>query len=111
MFSSDPLSTQRALSFLERGAVKRKTAVAYRLEVECFVCFADLVSAPLVEDVDIDIGLVPYFNKLYFCGEQIWKGQKLMAALNHVDGGFGRKGSRSLPRAWRALRGWILKTP
>ena len=91
--------------------MKPKTAVAYRPGVESFVRFADLVSAPLVEDVDIDISLAAYFNKLYFCGEQSWKGQKLMAALNHMDGGFGRKGSWSLPRAWRALRGWILKTP
>ena len=99
------------LSFLEKASVKPKTAAAYKDEVSKFVDFADLVCQPLVEDVDVDVCLVSYMNKLFFDGHQSWRGQKLMAALAHVDCGFGRKGCRHLPRAWRALKGWLLKTP
>ena len=58
--------------------MKPETAIACRLEVESFERFADLVSAPLAEDIDLDIALVVYFNTIYFCA---------------------RKGSRSLRRA------------
>ena len=50
-------------------------------------------------------------NKLYFEGQQTWRGQKLMAALDHVDGGFTKKGSRRLPRAWRVLPGVLSIQP
>ena len=110
-FSSDPKLAKESLTFLEKSAVKPKTAQAYKDEVQKFVQFADLVSAPLVVDADVDVCLVSYMNKLYFEGHQSWRGSKLMAALAHVDGGFGRKGGRHLPRAWRALKGWLLKTP
>ena len=109
--SSDPKAVKDSLSFLEKAAVKPKTARAYKEEVSKFVAFADLTSHPLEEDGDIDVCLVSYMNKLYFDGHQSWRGQKLMAALAHIDTGFSKKGGRHLPRAWRALRGWLLKTP
>ena len=109
--SSDPVRVRDALSFLEKAAVKPKTAKAYKEAVAQFVEFADLLSHPLVEDEDVDLCLVSFMNKLYFEGHQSWRGQKLMAALAHVDTGFGKKGSRSLPRAWRTLKGWLMKTP
>ena len=65
-YSSDPQSCKAALSFLERASVKPKTSKAYREEVEKFVGFADLVSAPLGEDADVDVCLVSCMNKLYF---------------------------------------------
>lgn len=110
-YSTDPKQVKEALSFLEKGSVKPKTALAYKEEVGKFVAYADLVSQPLVEDAEVDVCLVSYMNKLYFDGHQSWRGQKLMSALAHIDCGFGKKGGRLLPRAWRALKGWLLKTP
>ena len=110
-FSSDPKRVKEALSYLEKAAVKPKTAKAYKEEVAKFVEFADLTSHPFVEDDDVDVCLVSYMNKLYFDGHQSWRGQKLMAALAHVDTGFSKKGGRSLPRAWRTLKGWLMRTP
>ena len=42
-FSSDPKLAKDAPTFLEKSAVKPKTAKAYKEEVAKFVAFADLV--------------------------------------------------------------------
>ena len=42
-YSTDPKQVKEALSFLDKGSVKPKTAFAYKEEAGKFVAYADLV--------------------------------------------------------------------
>ena len=59
----------------------------------------------------MDAALVEYFNTLYLSGHQGHRGEKILAALLDRYPQYGRLGSKKIPRAWRAVRGWRKLTP
>ena len=50
-------------------------------------------------------------TELYLRGLQSSDGDKLLAGLLHFAPEWGKFGSRTIPRAWRALRGWRRRCP
>ena len=111
LVSTDATKVAAAMSSLEKTSVQPSTARAYREQVGLFVRHGDKSGTRLVEGAQVDVNLVAYMDVLYFQGNHSWRGQRLMAGLMFADGGSSKRGSRSLPRAWRALRGWKLLTP
>ncbi|CAK0877880.1 unnamed protein product [Prorocentrum cordatum] len=100
----DTLSADASLP--EQKAVQRQTRKQYQAELDRWQEFASLGDLKLVSDEKVDEMLVRFFERDFFLGEQAHRGTKLLAALMHAEPGFGRRGSRRVPRAWRALKGW-----
>ncbi|CAK0866522.1 unnamed protein product, partial [Prorocentrum cordatum] len=59
----------------------------------------------------IDACLVHYFISLCLMGEQASTGMYVAVAVNHFYPKYGRLGASSLPRVWKALKGWKRLTP
>ena len=98
-------------TFLEIVAVHEPTEAVYRQEAEGFLDFADRRSLPLGSDGEVDGALVEHMNALFASGQQASAGDKLLAGLLHFAPEWGRFGSRTIPRSWRALRGWRRRCP
>ena len=92
-------------------SVGPQTGVAYKQDAKAFFEWATTHGLSLVAADEIDSALVAYMNSLFFRGHQAWRGQKLLASLAFLDSSLGRNGARKIPRSWRALKGWMLKTP
>ena len=52
-----------------------------------------------------------WMNRLFFDGHHSSRGEKFAAAFLHFHPNFGRKGSRSIARMWRAIKGWRRRAP
>ena len=98
-------------SFLERSAVRLVTERRYRAAVETFLQWADSRGLALVEDAAVDEAVVQYMTDSYAAGLQAHVGEVLAAGLIHFLPAYGRLGCRRLPRMWKALKGWRLRTP
>lgn len=99
------------LSYLEEVSVGPQVNVSYKQEARAFFEWATQHHLALVEADEIDNALVAYMNSLFFQGHQAWRGQKLLASIAFLDSSLGRNGARKIPRSWRALKGWMIKTP
>ena len=62
-------------------------------------------------DAELDDKLVQWMNLEFLRGARSWRGERLMAALMAIRSCFSRSGSRKVPRAFRALRGWRVLCP
>ena len=109
--SQNAKDTAENLSYLEEVSVGPQTSVAYKQEARAFFEWATKHGLSLVVADEIDNALVAYMNSLFFQGHQAWRGQKLLASIAFLDSSLGRNGARKIPRSWRALKGWMLKTP
>ena len=67
--------------------------------------------AKLTTDASVDESLTRLMTELYMLGHQSSEGDQLLAALLHFAPEWGKFGSCSIPRAWRALRGWRRRCP
>ena len=94
--------------FLEESIVKEKTTAKYRKELSAFTTSC---TVPLKIDPAIDAELVSYMQKLYEEGHQPSRGECLLAGVLFLWPAFGKLGTRTLPRAWKALRGWRRRCP
>ena len=95
---------------LER-AVSPKVRESYRQGVHRFLKFLGHPSLNNLRDEEVDMGLVRFFEHLFFKGEQATVGLRILAGLMHVYPAFGRMGGRRIPLAWRGLKGWRSMTP
>ena len=102
--SQSPVECAENLTFLKEVSVGRDVGKAYKMEAQAFFVYATEEKLRLVEADEIDRGIVAYMNRLDFQGHQAWRGQKLLAALNFLDGTLGRNGARKIPRSWRSLK-------
>ena len=109
--SQDASEVASSLSYLEEVSVGPRVAEGYRQEARSFFAWCTQRRLRLVAADETDKALVAYMNSLFFAGHQAWRGQKLLASLAFLDGSLGRLGSKKIPRAWRALKGWLVKTP
>ena len=96
---------------LEVIAVTPKVERYYKLSLSKFILWADEQRIGLTSDSSVDIALTRYMTELYLCGHQSSEGDKLLAALLHFAPEWGKFGHRSIPRAWRSLRGWRRRCP
>ncbi|CAK0889909.1 unnamed protein product [Prorocentrum cordatum] len=98
-------------SLFEQKAAQQQTRKQCRAELDRRQEFANLGDPQLVSDENVEEMLVRYFERDCFLGEQAHRGAKLLAALMHAEPRFGRRGSRRVPRARRALKGWRRLAP
>ena len=89
--------------YLEDAVVKPKTLRKYKKELSAFLKRCD---RPLVIDTVVDEELVGRIQHLFEKGHQPSRGEVLLASVLHFWPEFGRLGTRTIPRSWRALRGW-----
>ena len=96
------------LTLLEKRAVTRLVHTEYRLEVDRFKQYVESrgKSVDRVGDAELDGLFAEYFEKTFFAGVEASRGAKTLAGWLHFHPSFNRLGSKRLPRAWRALRGW-----
>ena len=59
----------------------------------------------------VDQIFVEYLNLMYRAGYQSYRADRVLASLLHHHPAYGRMGSKKLPHAWRALRGYRRLTP
>ena len=107
----DGVFNQTSLTLLEQNAVGPHTMKMYTKETEDFVRFGfprglDFKDATIVDRLATD-----YMNLLYKDGYRAYRGDRLTAAILHFHPEFGKLGDKSLPRTWRALRGFRKLTP
>ena len=98
-------------SFLEARSVGPETLRRYREAVSRFEVFARRRGLSLGADEDVDNALVQFFTNEYFQGRHPSRGERTLSGLMMLKPQFSRMGSRKVPRAWRALRGWRRQTP
>ena len=96
---------------LEIISVGPKVERYYKLALEKFVTWADKSSKALTSDGKIDEALTQYMTEMFLTGLQSSEGDKLLAGLLHFAPEWGKFGHRTIPRAWRALRGWRRRCP
>ena len=93
------------------GSLPILEEVTYEQQAEAFLRWATNEKLRPVEAGEIDQSLAVCTNAMFFQGHQDWRGQKLLASITFLDGTLGRHGDQKIPRAWRALKGWMLTTP
>ncbi|CAK0793960.1 unnamed protein product, partial [Prorocentrum cordatum] len=60
---------------------------------------------------DFDVAIVSFMTHMYMLGYDAGIGQKLIATVVFFQPRFGKLGDLSLPRTWRAARGWAKLDP
>jgi len=97
------------LTRLEAMAVSVVTQKRYLTEVRRFQKFCQKEKLEALSDTALDQCLLRYFNRMYSEGHMSHRGAKTLAAVLHYlpETAAGRK----LPRAVRALKGWIRLCP
>ena len=60
---------------------------------------------------DWDEALVSFVNRRFFEGHQAYIGEVVLCAVIDRLPEFSKGGSRSLPRAWKCVKGWRRLTP
>eukprot|EP00435_Cladocopium_sp_Y103_P034787 s2991_g9.t1 len=78
----------------------------YKEELSNFLNFARPLGLDVEKAESLDRMVVDYMNRLYVQGFQVYKADRLAAAILHFYPAFGRMGSLKLPRMWRALKGY-----
>ena len=96
---------------LEVITVGPKVERYYRLALEKFIAWADQRKIHLTADARVDAALTQYMTQRFLEGQQSSEGDKLLAGLLHFAPEWGKMGHRTIPRAWRALRGWRRRCP
>jgi integrase len=96
---------------LEIITVSPKAEAYYRASLTKFVKWSDNLGIRLVTDSDVDSALAKCMTEMYLLGQQSSEGDKLLAGLLHFAPEWGKYGDRSIPRAWRCLKGWRRRCP
>ena len=93
-------------TLLESEAVQPKTRDYYHLLVSRFYYWAKQRRLDLHPPSQLDGTLCIHMTELFLSGRQANVGEKLLAGVLHVLPEFGKVGQLSLPRSWRAVKGW-----
>ena len=96
---------------LEVITVGPKVERYYKLALEKFIKWADGRKVALTSDAKVDQALTQYMTDMFLRGLQSSEGDKLLAGLLHYAPEWGKNGHRTIPRAWRSLRGWRRRCP
>ncbi|CAK0882805.1 unnamed protein product, partial [Prorocentrum cordatum] len=96
---------------LESSAVQWKTETDYYDAVNAWRARARELGEPLGVAAEVDASVVRQLQELFDQGENLSKGEKLVAGLEHFLPEFGRHGGLHLSRCYRALKGWRRRCP
>eukprot|EP00438_Fugacium_kawagutii_P005650 Skav219567 [mRNA] locus=scaffold886:113683:117079:- [translate_table: standard] len=99
------------LSLLEHNAIGNHTRKLYTKEMEEFVAFGRPRGLNFQNPELVDKLVVDHLNQLYSKGYRAYRGDRLTASILHFHPQYGKLGDKSLPRTWRALRGFRKLTP
>ena len=99
------------LTLLERTPVQPNTEKSYEEAIARFLKFADESAGPLVEDEEVDDAMVQFMNRRFSHGLPAHDGEVTLAGLMHFQQRYSKAGTHSLPRSWRALKGWRRRAP
>ena len=99
------------LTVLERAPISGKSEAVYTQAMARFLELADSKCGKLVEDEEVDAGMVAFLNHRFSIGMPAHDGDVTMAGLMHFQPRFGKGGKGSIPRSWRALKGWRRRAP
>ena len=100
-----------AASLHEAKNSAKKSAKAYKREVEGWTSWSRDHDRPLDSPADLDLSLLVYMNMLFSTGCRVGRGEKLMAGIWHFLPEAGKFGTVQTPRSLRALKGWRKVTP
>ena len=98
-------------SFLEKNTVEPKSQFRYDSSLRTFLAYTEANSLPLTTSLDWDEALVTFMNRRFFEGHQAYIGEVLICAVMDKLPEFSKGGNRSLPRAWKCVKGWRRLTP
>ena len=98
-------------SFLERNTIDKKSRARYDSNLKSFLVFAEGEGLRLSTARDWDLALVAFMNRRFFEGHQAYVGEVVICAVMDRLPEFSRGGSRSLPKAWKCVKGWRRLTP
>ncbi|CAK0813206.1 unnamed protein product [Prorocentrum cordatum] len=96
---------------LESSAVQWKTETDYYDAVNAWRARARELGEPLGVAAEVDASVARQLQELFDQGENLSKGEKLVAGLEHFLPEFGRHGGLHLSRCYRALKGWRRRCP
>ncbi|CAK0840736.1 unnamed protein product [Prorocentrum cordatum] len=96
---------------LEANAVKATAENQYHELVTLWRPNARDLGEPLGEAAEVDASVARQLQDFFDQGENVSKGEKLVAGLEHFLPEFGRHGGLHLSRSYRALRGWRRRRP
>ena len=97
-------------TYLQSAAVATTTASSYQKDVERFIQWAG-GSVPSEDAQAMGWLLAEFLDELFFQGEQLAVGTKMLAAILHEWPRLGRGVRNSLPLARQALQGWKRLNP
>ena len=100
-----PRTLSREIGVVEQHSVKKATLIMYETAVATFKRVMG-VDPSLVSARVLDTKMVQYFDNLFLEGAAPQNGERLWAGIRFLVPDYAPKGSLSLPRAWRSLRGW-----
>jgi hypothetical protein len=98
------------LTFLETSSVQAITRRDYDIRFSAFMGFCREFSLPWDTSEQLDIALAEWFEILFFDGWDASTGTKGLAAVRFHLPRLGQVGA-TLPRAQRAIKGWIKRAP
>ena len=98
-------------NFLEQNTVDKKLQLRHDSSLRSFLVFAEEKSLALTSGTEWDEALVMFMNRRFFEGHQAYIGECLICAVMNKLPEFSNGGSRSLPRAWKCVKGWRRLTP
>ncbi|CAK0901265.1 unnamed protein product [Prorocentrum cordatum] len=96
---------------LESSAAQSKTEIQYHEAVYAWRARAREFGEPLGVAAEVDASVARQLQELFDQGENLSKGEKLVAGLGHFLPEFGRHGGLHLSRCHRALKGWRRRCP
>ena len=106
-----PVAVTLGLSLLEAASVVGAARHQYRSRMEQLVKHCREFFLDWDDDLKLDEILVDMFSMMYYEGANADEGEKVLAALAFYLPRFARKGSGCLPRAARAVKGWMKLSP
>jgi hypothetical protein len=114
-FSSDNLvrhGAKQEKTFLEKSSVQAPTRHDYENRRIAFNHFVRQECLPTMSTAELDTAIVDFFDEMWWKGHPVEDGTKSLAALRYFLPQVDRKhGGEALPRASRALAGWVKRAP
>ena len=107
----DAAMTADAQSFLEQNTVGHRSKARYDLSLKSFLAFSDRHGLALQTSKQLDDALAVFMNRGFFEGHQAYMGEVVICAVMDKLPEFSKRGSRSLPWAWKCVKGWRRLTP
>ena len=96
----------RQLSLLERQAIGSAAEKMYQTELKAFKEFAVPLGLEVNKPSKVDQLMTQYMNRCFLDGHQAFVGNRLVASWMYHYPEYSKSGTKRIPHALRALKGW-----